>query len=99
MENESKGRAMEIFDPRGEVTREKQPLAARRKSLEGARLMVLDNSKWNAGKLLRYLTARLENELGDIEYRTKESFSKLAPQTLLDEIASSSDLVLTAIGD
>ena len=90
---------MEVFDPRGKVTRDEQPLAARRESLEGARLMVLDNSKWNAGKLLRHLAARLENEVGSVEYRTKESFSKVASQTLLDEISSSSDLVLTAIGD
>ncbi len=61
--------------------------------------MVLDNSKWNAGKLLRHLVARLEKEVGGVDYRTKESFSKLAPSTLLDEIADSSDLVLTAIGD
>lgn len=90
---------MEIFDPRGEVTRDAQLPAARRESLEGARLMVLDNSKWNAGKLLRHLASRLENEVGDVEYRTKESFSKVASPALLDEIASSSDLVLTAIGD
>ena len=99
MEHESNGTSIEVFDPRGEVTREKQALAARLESLDGARLMVLDNSKWNAGKLLRHLTARLEKELGDIEYRTKESFSNFVSQTMLDEIASTSDLVLTAIGD
>ena len=99
MQREINDTGMEVFDPRGEVTRREQPMAARRESLEGARLLVLDNSKWNAGKLLRHLTARLENEVGSVEYRTKESFAKLASSTLLDEIAASSDLVLTAIGD
>ncbi len=99
MPSEINDTGMEVFDPRGEVTRSELPMAARRESLEGARLLVLDNSKWNAGKLLRHLAARLENEVGSVEYRTKESFSKVASLTLLDEIASSSDLVLTAIGD
>ena len=48
-----------VYDPRGGV--EAQPLAAapRVKKLEGLRLGLLDNTKWNANKLLRGVRDRL----------------------------------------
>ena len=36
-----------VYDPRGVVEAEPKPLAPRVESLEGLRLGVLDNSKWN----------------------------------------------------
>ena len=42
-----------VFDPRGTVDQADRPIAARKKALDGLRLGVLDNSKWNANKLLR----------------------------------------------
>ena len=42
-----------VFDPRGVVDLAVAPLAPRQPKLEGLRLGVLDNSKWNANKLLR----------------------------------------------
>ena len=42
-----------IYDPRGQVSSESDPIAPRVKSLKGLRLGILDNSKWNANKLLR----------------------------------------------
>ena len=42
-----------VFDPRGRVEAELVAPAARVAALEGLRLGILDNTKWNAGRLLR----------------------------------------------
>jgi hypothetical protein len=89
------------FDPRGRIDAERVGLAARPAALAGLRLGVLDNTKWNANRLLRKTAARLEAEagLGAVRYYRKESFSKAADPGLLAEIVAANDLVLTAIGD
>ena len=90
-----------VFDPRGIVEATPMPIAKRVAGLDGLRLGVLDNTKWNANKLLRGAIARLEHDhrLGGVRYYRKESFSKLAAPELIEEIARDNDIVLTAIGD
>lgn len=90
-----------VYDPRGVVTAEARPRAARRPDLAGLRLAVLDNTKWNANKLLRRMSDRLADEAGfaEVRYYRKESFSKVAADDLVAEIARDNDVVLTAIGD
>ena len=63
--------------------------------------MVLDNSKWNASKLLRRTVALLEADTTPttINRYTKDSFSRVAPAELLDQIVAENDVVVTAIGD
>ncbi len=90
-----------LYDPRGTVGAEAREIAARKKSVEGLRLGVLDNTKWNANKLLRALRDRLqaEHDLRPAGYYRKESFSRFADPKLLDTIRAESDVVVTAIGD
>ena len=90
-----------IFDPRGQVTSESDPIAPRVTSLKGLRLAILDNSKWNANKLLRGAQAALgaEIEFASVNYYVKHNFSKDAAPELLEKIAAENDIVLTAIGD
>jgi hypothetical protein len=90
-----------VYDPRGEVTATPMPIAPRVERLDGLRLAVLDNTKWNAGKLLRGTTARLaaEHRLGAVNHYRKETFSREAAPELIDAIARDNDIVLTAIGD
>lgn len=90
-----------IFDPRGIVESTNTPIAARPKKLDGLRLAILDNSKWNANKILRASTAALEKSIkfSKVNYYVKGSFSKDAEPELIAEIAANNDLVLTAIGD
>ena len=90
-----------VFDPCGIVESANTPIAARPKSLDGLRLAILDNSKWNANKILRTSTAALEGAVrfGAINYYVKHSFSKDAAPELIAEIAANNDIVLTAIGD
>ena len=90
-----------VFDPRGVVETEPRALAARAADLNGLRLGVLDNTKWNANRLLRKTAAKIREEfsLAAVNYYRKESFSKDADPTLIALIAANNDIVLTAIGD
>ncbi len=90
-----------VFDPRGSVTAAAVTLAPRLDTLQGVRLGVLDNAKWNASKLLRRTVALLETDVTPsvVNRYTKESFSRVAPAELLDRIAAENDVVVTAVGD
>jgi hypothetical protein len=90
-----------VFDPRGVVDVTIARLAQRKTSLEGLRLGILDNSKWNANKLLRSASAALGKDIkfAATNYYVKESFSKDAASQLIEQIARENDIVLTAIGD
>lgn len=92
---------LRVFDPRGIVLNELTPIAPRVKNLAGRRLGVLDNSKWNANKLLRGAASALSagDEFSAVNYYVKHSFSKDAYPELIDRIAVENDIVLTAIGD
>ena len=89
------------FDPRGVVETQPLGLAARVGSLGGLRLGVLDNTKWNANRLLRKTVTKLQEEFSfaAVNYYRKESFSKDADPALIEAIAANNDIVLTAIGD
>ena len=90
-----------VFDPRGVVESEPLAPAARVAGLNGLRLGVLDNTKWNAGRLLRKTVANLQQQFSfaAVNYYRKESFSKEADPALIETIAAANDIVLTAIGD
>ena len=89
-----------VFDPRGTVTVSEVRLAPRPETLRGVRLGVLDNSKWNASRLLRHTAAALDDfEPAAVNRYVKDSFSREATDALLDRIAAENDVVVTAIGD
>jgi hypothetical protein len=91
----------QVFDPRGRVDAARVAPAPRVAALAGLRLAVLDNTKWNAGRLLRQTAMRLGEGSGfaAVTYYRKESFSKPADPALVARIAADNDIVLTAIGD
>ena len=90
-----------VFDPRGVVEAVPMHLSPRVGALRGLRLAILDNTKWNANRLLRKTAAGLKAQLGfaATNYYRKESFSKDADPALLARIAADNDVVVTAIGD
>lgn len=90
-----------VFDPRGSVTADAVALAPRLESLRGMRVGILDNSKWNGSNLLRRVATGLDRQAAPalITHYTKDSFSRAAPDALLDRIAAENDAVVTAIGD
>ncbi len=90
-----------VFDPRGRADAVRITPAPRVAALDGLRLGILDNTKWNANRLLRKTAARLgdQHHFAAVNYYRKESFSKDADPALLAAIADANDIVLTAIGD
>lgn len=91
-----------VYDPRGAIDTQPQELAPRPESLRDRRVGVLDNSKWNAGALLRHVVEMLEEEVGPFGAVTtykKDSFSSNAAPELIGRIAAKEDVVITAIGD
>ncbi len=90
-----------VYDPRGVIEAEAKPMAPRVETLTGLRLGVLDNTKWNGGRLLRNTVALLEQDTDFAAVTTykKESFSKNAAPELITQIAAENDIVITAIGD
>ena len=90
-----------VFDPRGRVQAELVNPAPRVTALDGKILGILDNTKWNAGRLLRKTAALLgeRHHFASVTYYRKESFSKAADPALVVKIAAENDIVLTAIGD
>jgi hypothetical protein len=94
-------KTISVYDPRGVVDAAPLTMSPRVKKLQGLRLGLLDNTKWNANKLLRGLRDRLAQKhgFGAVNYYRKESFSLAAAPDLLDRIAAENDIVLTAIGD
>ena len=94
-------KSVQVYDPRGTVEANPVSVAPRVRKLEGLRLAILDNTKWNASKLLRAVRERLYagHTFSVVNYYRKESFSKNAAPELLAEIAGENDIVVTAIGD
>lgn len=90
-----------LFDPRGVVESANVPIASRVTALDGLRLAILDNSKWNANKILRTSTTHLEKiaNFAKVNYYVKHSFSKDAAPELIEEIAVRTISLLAAIGD
>ena len=97
----STGETLIALDPRGVVEAEPTTPAPRVHDLAGLRLGVLDNTKWNAGRLLRKTVGRLgaQTTFAAVNHYRKESFSKEADPSLIATIAADNDVVLTAIGD
>jgi hypothetical protein len=90
-----------VYDPRGVVEAEAMSTAPRVKRIDGLRLALLDNTKWNANKLLRGVRDQLaaKHGFGAVNYYRKESFSLNARPELISEIVANNDIVITAIGD
>jgi hypothetical protein len=90
-----------VYDPRGVVEAQVLATAPRVKKLEGLRLGLLDNTKWNGNKLLRGVRDQLaeKHAFSAVNYYRKESFSLGAAPELIAEIAANNDIVVTAIGD
>ena len=92
---------MRLYSPLAEGATPRRALAPRPRSLDGKVLGILDNGKWNAGKLLGALADGLGREHGvaDLVVRKKNTFSRPADEELLVELGEACDAVVTAIGD
>lgn len=90
-----------VYDPKGLVDVLTRPLARRVENLDGLRLAVLDNTKWNGAKLLDGVVALLSEHIrfSQINRYKKETYSKPAASELIRDIAANNDIALLAIAD
>lgn len=90
-----------LFDPCGIVPAPSINAAPRAASLDGLRVGVLNNTKWNAAKLLRGIVDELARDarFAAVNHYRKETYTRAALPELLEEIRAQNDVVLVAIGD
>ena len=91
-----------ILSPEGTSHAKQRQLAPRRfKTLDGVRLGLLGNSKLNADAVLLAIGDLLKEQYAvqSVFMRSKPTFSKPAPEELIDEIVKIADVVLTGVGD
>ncbi|HEY7677242.1 MAG TPA: hypothetical protein VIG69_09230 [Candidatus Methylomirabilis sp.] len=95
------GTAVRVYEPVAEAEPEALHLAAPMADPRGKVVGLLDNGKWNAGKLLAALGEGLRRAHGvaDVVVRKKPTFSRPADEELLAELGETCDAVVTAIGD
>ena len=93
--------SISIYTPVGKVVKREFDLSPRVPSLDGLVVGLLDNNKWNAQKFLRQLDVDLRTRftIKDVVYRRKPFFSRPASLELIEEIATSADVVVTALAD
>ena len=90
---------MKVLDPIGTVQRPVRGLARRPSTLAGRRLAVLDNSKPNADVLLARVAEVLAARAGGATIRSWTKPGSSRPAAMIDEIASSVDVLLTGSAD
>jgi len=90
-----------LYDPRGIVHVERLRPASRVAALDGLRVGVLDNTKWNGWKLLERTMTLLGEQyaFASITRYKKEGFSVTAEPELIARIAAENDVAVTGIGD
>jgi nucleotide-binding universal stress UspA family protein len=92
---------MKLFDPTSRPVERAVDLAPRPATLEGLRLGLVDNTKFNSDTLLTKLAARLARRHGMTVALTRR---KRSPSHEIDEAAvktlrAQADLVVSGIGD
>ena len=90
---------IEILDPTVRNAERITP-APRLTSLTGKTLGFLDNSKEKADIFLMALAERLGQRfaLAGVVQRRKPAYSRVAPQTIIEELGKTCDCVITAMG-
>ncbi len=91
-----------LLNPQGHGEERRHTLAPRRRTtLDGATVGLLTNTKLNAEPLLRALGELLQARyaLTALLVRVKLSFSLPAPAALLEELATTCDVVIAGVGD
>ncbi len=90
-----------LYDPRGSLSNADGRAAPRVAGLAGLRLGVLNNTKWNAARLLNEVVSMLgeEESFSAVNYFKKETYTRVADPALLAQLAAGNDIALIAVGD
>jgi hypothetical protein len=92
---------IKIFDPTTSNKVDKINFVPRPGSLKNLRIGLVDNAKFNSDKLLNKIALILENDYGAKSHiiRRKHNPGVPAHDEMINELASSCDVVISGIGD
>ena len=87
-----------VLDPTGDAAQATPELAPRPTSLHGLAVGYPDNGKPNSDRFLR-LPAAAFTALASVLRARKPNIGRIAPATLIDDLARRCDIVITGVGD
>ena len=92
---------IELLDPTTEAVAQSIAYAGRPASLEGKRVALIENTKFNSDKLLQKIGEILKAEYGVREARMwrKKNASVPAHEEIIAEVKKTSDVMVAGIGD
>ena len=92
---------IELLDPTAEVTAQGIAYVDRPASLEGKRVGLIDNTKFNSDRLLEKIGALLKAEYGVAETRMfrKHNASVPAHEEIIVELRKGFDAMVAGVGD
>ncbi|MBI2161936.1 MAG: hypothetical protein HYU25_16430 [Candidatus Rokubacteria bacterium] len=92
---------IELLDPTVEVKTAPMTYVDRPRSLEGRRVALIENTKFNSDKLLLRIGEILKTEYGAAETRMfhKRNASVPAHEEIIQEVRGTCDVMVAGIGD
>jgi hypothetical protein len=92
---------IEILDPTTEAVTQTIAYVPRPTALEGKRVALIQNTKYNSDKLLQRIGDILKSEYGVREWRmySKHNASVPAHAEIIEEVKTSADVMVAGIGD
>jgi flavorubredoxin len=92
---------MEILDPTTEAVTQTIAYAPRPTALDGKRVALIQNTKYNSDRLLQRIGDILKAEYGVTEWRmyNKHNASVPAHAEIIEEVKKSADVMVAGIGD
>ena len=92
---------LEILDPTVEPRKQPLTYVARPDSLQGKRIGLIENTKFNSDRLLAKIGDILKTEHGVAEWKMyhKHNASVPAHAEIIDEVKQSADVMVAGIGD
>jgi hypothetical protein len=92
---------MEILDPTTEAATQAIAYAPRPTALQGKRVALIQNTKYNSDRLLAKIGDILKAEYGVAEWRmyNKHNASVPAHAEIIEEVKTSADVMVAGIGD
>jgi hypothetical protein len=92
---------VEILDPTVKVTEKRMVYVSRPLSLEGKRIGLIENTKFNSDRLLLKIGDILKRDYGATETRIwrKRNSSVPAHEEIIEELRGSCDVMVAGVGD
>ena len=92
---------IELLDPTVEATTQSVAFVPRPASLEGKRVALIENTKFNSDRLLQKIGEILKSEYGAAETRMwrKKNSSVPAHEEIIQEVRKTCDVVVAGVGD